>query len=242
MKPLLEVCVDDAHGLFQAIEGGADRIELCSCLGSGGLTPSRGLMQLAARQPIPVHALIRPRIGAFRYGADDLNVMLADIEAAREAGLAGVVIGASEADGRLDAAVLTDLLAAATGMDVTLHRAFDMAPDLFTALDLALSLGFRRILTSGGARHAESAHEMLGKLAARGEGQISIMPGGGIRPENAAAFLAIAGISELHASCSQAMAVDPRLVEFGFESPSRRQTESATVRRLKDAMAASGAL
>lgn len=236
MKPLLEVCVDDAQGLRQAVLGGADRIELCSSLESGGLTPSRGLMELASREPIPVHALIRPRVGNFRYGAEETAVMFADIRSAREAGLAGVVIGASRADGSLDGDLLRALFSAADGMDVTLHRAFDVAPDLAAALDLAIALGFRRILTSGGAQHAQRGLEMLRQLAAQGAGRVSIMPGGGIRPENAADFLSLPGIRELHASCSTPVAVDAGLVAFGFEAPSRRQTDCDTVRRLKQAM------
>ena len=100
---LLEVCVEDAIGLQAAINGGAGRIELCSALGLGGLTPSPGLMAEAARSPIPVMAMIRPRAGGFVWSTEDLRQMKADIAAARTAGLAGVVLGASRPDGRLDA-------------------------------------------------------------------------------------------------------------------------------------------
>eukprot|EP01036_Dinobryon_divergens_P055490 gene55490-74084_t len=109
---ILEICVDDAEGLAAAIKGGADRIELCSSLGSGGLTPSFGFMQLAARAPIPVNALIRPRVGDFVFGDEDIDIMIADIEAARAAGLAGVVIGAAQASGTLDRPVLERLVEA----------------------------------------------------------------------------------------------------------------------------------
>ena len=103
---LLEVCVDSAAGLDAAVAGGADRIELCSALDVGGLTPSAGLTRLAAGCGLPVFAMIRPRAGGFVFGAADVAVMQADIAAAREAGLAGVVLGASRPDGRLDEWVL----------------------------------------------------------------------------------------------------------------------------------------
>jgi copper homeostasis protein len=235
-SPILEICVDDAAGLAAAIEGGADRIELCSSLGSGGLTPSRGFMECAARAPIPVNALIRPRIGDFTFGDEDIGIMIADIEAARAAGLAGVVIGAARASGTLDRPVLERLVEAARGLDMTLHRAFDVVEDLDAALDLAVDLGFSRILTSGGARHAEDAVETLARLTARAAGRISIMPGGGIRPSNVARFLTIPGIHEVHASCSQPRMADPRLVQFGFAGDEIRHTDVDTVRAMKAAL------
>ena len=152
---LLEVCVDSAEGLAAAIGGGADRIELCSSLELGGLTPSFGLMRFAARQPLPVYAMIRPRAGDFVFDANELAIMRDDIAMARESGLAGVVLGASRSDGRLDADMLAELVGHSYGMGLTLHRAFDCAgPDFGDALDLAIGLGFERILTSGGAASA----------------------------------------------------------------------------------------
>lgn len=234
---VLEVCVDDADGLAAAIAGGADRIELCSALGVGGLTPTRGFMHLAARSPIPVNAIIRPRIGGFVYSDDEIAVMLDDIEAACEAGLAGVVIGASSPDGSLDRATLQRLIRAAAKLDVTLHRAFDLVPDFHAAVETAIDLGFSRILTSGGARHAEAGLPVLQRAAEVGAGRISIMPGGGVRPGNAAAFLAIPGVFELHASCSQPVEPNADLVDFGFSPLNVRRTDADTVRHMKAILA-----
>ncbi len=234
--PLLEICVDDVAGLNAAIDGGADRIELCSALGAGGLTPSRGFMALASKAPIPVHALIRPRAGDFTYSDTEIAVMKADIAAAREAGLAGVVIGATTATATLDAEVTRRLVRAADGLDLTLHRAIDVVVDMDAALDLAIELGFSRILTSGGARHAEEGIETLARLAGRSAGRISIMPGGGVRPQNAARLLAVPGIRELHASCSEARASEPRLADLGFSTETTRRTDADTVRVLKALM------
>ena len=230
---VLEICVDDAAGLEAAVKGGADRIELCSSLGSGGLTPSRGFMEFASWAPIPVYALIRPRIGDFSYGEDEIGIMIADIEMARAAGLAGVVIGAARASGVLDRPALQRLVAAAQGLDLTLHRAFDIVDDLDASLELAVELGFSRILTSGGARHAQEGAETLARLAAQAGGRISIMAGGGVRPGNVAQLLAIPGIWEVHASSSQPHAAERRLVDFGFVGQEMRHTDEATVRALK---------
>src|SRR5690606_30778488 len=105
----LEICIDSPSGHAAAIAGGADRIELCSALALGGLTPSPGLMARAAKAPIPVHALIRPRAGDFSFTEDEIATMEADIDAARAAGLRGVVLGATHADGTLDAETLRRL-------------------------------------------------------------------------------------------------------------------------------------
>lgn len=236
-KRLLEVCVDDAAGLAAAIEGGADRIELCSALSVGGLTPTRGFMALAARAPIPVFALIRPRAGSFVFDASDVAIMRDDIAAARQTGLAGVVIGASRQDGRLDEAVLGELVEAANGLGLTLHRAFDLVPEPLEALEVVIGLGFRRILTSGGQKTALAGLDTLRAVAAAAGSRLSVMPGGGLKPDMAGTFLSIPGISELHASCGAPVhAAEARLVELGFLSADARQTDLETVRAFKAAM------
>lgn len=204
MTITLEICVDSADGLAAAIAGGADRIELCSALALGGLTPSPGLMALAARAPIPVYAMIRPRDGDFVVSPGDLNQMRRDIDAARAAGLAGVVFGASEPRGALDVAALRHLAHHAAGLGRTLHRAFDLVPDRSEALETAIDLGFERILTSGGAPQASEALGALAGLVADAGERISIMPGAGVRPDNAALLLSRTGAREIHASCRTA--------------------------------------
>jgi copper homeostasis protein len=230
---LLEICVDDVAGLGAAVAGGADRIELCSALGSGGLTPSRGFMAIAANAPIPVHALIRPRAGGFSYSEAEVALMETDIVAAREAGLAGVVIGATTPAGALDVEVMRRLIDAAQGLDLTVHRAIDVVEDMDAALEFAIQLGFSRVLTSGGARHAEEGIDVIARLVQRAADRISIMPGGGVRPENAGRFLSLAGVRELHASCSRAEVGEARLTELGFSTATPRHTDADIVRRMK---------
>lgn len=167
MTILLEVCVDSAEGLTAAIEGGAGRIELCSALELGGLTPLPSLMRIAARAPIPVYAMIRPHAGPFIFGAADEEAMMIDIDAVRAAGLAGVVIGANRPDGTLDMPLIHRLKAHATGLGSTLHRAFDLVPDADQALEQAIELGCERILTSGCALKAAEGLDTLKRISAR---------------------------------------------------------------------------
>ena len=237
---LLEVCVDDVAGLNAAIEGGADRIELCSSLDLGGVTPSAGLMAEAARSGIPVIALIRPRAGGFVYTEAEERVMLHDIELAAELGLAGVAIGALNDDGHLDFALLERLAARAAGLQLTLHRAFDLVPDQVEALEQAIKLGFHRVLTSGGVVHASAGAAQLAALVAQSRGRIRILAGSGITPDNVGALLAAAGVHELHASCRAPGAEPaPELLAFGFAAASRsRHTSAAVVRDLKQRLLA----
>ncbi|MDP9756655.1 UNVERIFIED_ORG: copper homeostasis protein CutC [Rhizobium sp. SORGH_AS260] len=145
---ILEICVDDVAGLEAAVRGGADRIELCAALSGGGVTPSVGFMHRAAAYGLPVSVMIRPRAGDFVFTRDEADVMKRDIDAARAAGLSGVVLGASREDGSLDLPLLEELRRHANGLDVTLHRAFDVVPAMDEALEAAVALGFSRILTS----------------------------------------------------------------------------------------------
>jgi copper homeostasis protein len=235
---LLEVCVDDVAGLAAAVEGGADRIELCSALALGGLTPSFGLMEVAGTFDIPCNAIIRPRAGDFVYSEEEIDVMLADIEAARNAGLAGVVLGASLPDGRLDRLVLQTLAETAEGLDMTLHRAFDLVPNVAEAVEIAVKLGFARILTSGGARTAIEGLPGLKQAVDAARGRISIMPGSGVSSANTSEFLGLK-VRELHASCSTAIeATGGKLVDFGFQAEAARRTDAEKVRALKAAISA----
>ncbi|MBX4967452.1 copper homeostasis protein CutC [Rhizobium binae] len=241
MTILLEVCVHSADGLAAAIEGGASRIELCSALELGGLTPLPSLMRIAARAPIPVYAMIRPHAGPFIFGSADEEAMLLDIDAVRAAGLAGVVIGANRPDGTLDMPLIYRLKAHAAGLGSTLHRAFDLVPDADQALEQAIELGCERILTSGCAPNAIDGIETLQRLSAKAAGRISIMPGSGIRPANVGAILQATGAREVHGSCSSPVeSRDPRAVAFGFEAKSSNRTDAAVVREMCRAIATVG--
>lgn len=235
---LLEVCVDNAASLLAAVEGGADRIELCSSLELGGLTPSFGLMKFAARLPLPAYAMIRPHAGDFVFDANDLAIMRDDIAMAREAGLAGVVLGASVDDGRLDADMLAVLVEHSYGMGLTLHRAFDCAgPDFGNALETAIDLGFERVLTSGGALSAIEGLPVLERLFQQAGGRITIMPGAGINAGNVGLLKSRLPLKEVHGSCSKPMRkVRGPAADLGFARDGQRETDAGLVTTMKAAM------
>ena len=233
----LEVCVDDPAGLDAAVAGGVNRIELCAALGLGGLTPSARLVARAARSQVPVMAMIRPRAGDFIWTEPEIAAQLVEIATIRAAGLAGVVIGASLPDGRLDGATLAQLVVAAKGLDVTLHRAIDLAPDPVAAIGLCHDLGIRRVLSSGGA---PSAQEGIARLVAMQNAapDMTIMPGGGVSAENITALAQAFPLAEVHASCSAPAAepADHRIASFGFLPNGARVTNAGRVRALRSAL------
>lgn len=235
-RMLLEVCVDDAAGIAAAAAGGADRIELCAALSLGGLTPSAGLIALAAEGQLPAMVMIRPRAGDFCWSVPERKAMLTEIAAVREAGLAGVVIGASLPDSRLDRDCLSELVAASEGLDVTLHRAIDLVPDVAEAMALCAALGIKRVLSSGGAMRASDGIARLATMAGHG---ISVMPGGGVSAGNVAEIAArVPQIREIHASCSLPLPppADTKIGAFGFQHEGARGTDAALVRRLRLAL------
>jgi len=236
VRRLLEVCVDSPNGLLAAIQAGADRIELCSSLALQGLTPTPGLMALAGRQAVPSYPMIRPHPGEFRYSPLDVDVMRGDIDAARAAGLAGVVIGANRPSGELDEEVLAALVEHAQGLRLTLHRAFDLVPDFAKALEIAVDLGFERILTSGGARTAMQGAETLRDLVVRAGDRISIMAGSGVTTANLAELVRKTGVREVHGSFGALVygregGEEPgaRAAELGFAMLERKDTLGASV-------------
>lgn len=241
IAPVLEICVDDPGGLAAAVEGGAQRIELCAALALGGLTPSPGLIAQAAKVPVPVFAMIRPRAGGFVYTDDELAAACADIAAVRAAGLAGLVFGATLRDGRLDQAAIRTVRDAADGLPMVLHRAIDVAPDLSEALETAIGLGYVRVLTSGGAETAAEGAGAITALARQAGGRITIMAGGGVDADNARLLLA-AGADDLHGSCS-AVGPDGGAVGRLRIAATRPRTQVERVRALARAMQpAEGAL
>lgn len=244
-RVILELCVEDMAGLNAARAGGADRVELCSALSVGGLTPSAGFMGQAASSGVPAMAMIRPRQGSFTFTDDEVDLMLADIAVARDFGLDGVVLGAAHPDRTLHLEVLKRLTDAAGPLETCLHRVFDLTPDPFAAIDQAVDLGFSRILTSGQQRSVPEGLQLLVELGAYANGRISIMPGGGITLRNVGEVIRSTGISEVHSSCSVVRGqADADLVRFGFAPDGPRKVFDpeavAEMRRMLAAIAAPG--
>ncbi len=238
MKPRLEVCIDSADGVAACVAGGADRIELCSALSLGGLTPSVGLMRLAAACPIPVRAMIRPVSGGFRFSEADMAQMLADIDAAREAGLEGVVLGVATGEGALDVAALSALCDRATGMGKTLHRVVDLLAGPGDSVEAAVALGFDGILSSGGGQRAVDGLAQLAAMSAKAAGRLTIMPGSGITADNAGRIVRATGADWVHASCSGRAVADPAHRERGFATGRETTTDPAMIRDVVSALRA----
>ncbi len=201
----LELAVQDAAGVRIARDVGAARVELAQGLALGGLTPSPATLETAltaADGAVEVHVLVRPRAGGFRYDTDELAVIEADIRFAVAAGAAGVVIGALDEAGELDARTMARLRDAAAGASVTLHRAIDVTADPIATLRAARELGLRRVLTSGGASFAIDALDVLAALVAEADGAIEIMAGSGVDAASAPALAAV-GVDALHFSAKR---------------------------------------
>lgn len=226
--------MDSAQGLA-ACAGLADRIELCAGLDMGGLTPSPGLMQAARDSGEDVHVLIRPQAGDFSMNEAALKVAIRDIRTVKSMGLAGVVIGAVT-DQALDTQALVRMIAAADGLTVTLHRAIDTVRDPVEAVDTAIALGIKRILTSGAATSALDGAHVIAAMQVRAEGRITIMAGSGITPDTAADIVAKTGVRDIHASCSRQTAITGPAATLGF-GKMQRTTDRSLITALRAALA-----
>ncbi len=202
-RALLEICIDSLESALAAQAGGADRVELCSSLFEGGLTPSAGLLRITReRLRISIAAMIRPRGGDFCYSDDEFEVMKADLENAKELGADVVVFGILNPDGTIDAVRTAQLMKIAHPIAVTFHRAFDMARDPFEALDVLLELGVDRVLTSGQERSVVEGMELVAELVRRAGKHLIVMPGGGVTERNLERILRETGATEIHGSAS----------------------------------------
>jgi copper homeostasis protein len=197
----LEIAVDNAESVLAAIRGGAQRLELCSSLVDGGLTPGIGFVEWARRTTsIPLHAMVRPRGGNFVYSPSELTIMEREILAMRGAGVNGVVFGVLTSCSRVDIKAVRRLAAVARPMHVVFHRAFDLVADLAQALEDVIACNANILLTSGGAPTLELGLPTVTTLVERAAGRIEIMGGAGVRLTNAAQLWAHSPIDTLHAS------------------------------------------
>ncbi|MFD0021448.1 copper homeostasis protein CutC [Streptomyces sp. NPDC058382] len=201
-RPALEIAVTSPAGARAARESGADRVELCTALELGGLTPSAALVEAVAEQGLPVQVLVRCRPGDFVHDAEELALMAADVRSVVASGAAGVVIGALTADGALDTAAIARLAEAAraTGrpVDITLHRAIDQSADPVAGAALLPALGLTRVLTSGGAPTAARGRAVIAAMVAAAPG-VEVMAGGGVRLADIPALTA-SGVAAVHLS------------------------------------------
>jgi len=223
---LLEVAANSVASAQAAQDGGAGRVELCTGLELGGLTPSAALIAMVReRLHIPLYVLVRPRAGDFLYSDIECEMMQRDIETCAALGCDGVVIGVLDADGRIDSERCKPLVRSAGGMGVTFHRAFDLTVDPEQALEDAIALGCERVLTSGARASAVDGAPLIRRLVERSDGCIVVMPGAGVTPQNIAALAEATGATELHASAKRQLPSGMR-----HQRPELHDMESGEIR------------
>jgi copper homeostasis protein len=198
---IFELCAESIQACLAAREGGADRIELCTALSEGGLTPSHGLTREAVRRSgLPVHVLLRPRGGDFLYTDDEFTLMREDLLHARTLGASGFVLGILRTDGTVDIERTRELVNLAAPLEITFHRAFDYTASLEQALEDVITTGCRRVLTSGGERDVLAGADRLAQLVKIAAGRIEIAAGGGLRIKDATALARATRASHFHGS------------------------------------------
>jgi copper homeostasis protein len=200
-RVLLEVCIASVEDAQAADVGGADRLELNSALDLGGLTPSLGcLLEVRRAVQVPIMVMIRPRSGGFAYSATEFRVLQRDLELTLEHGADGVVVGVLNADGSIDRARCRELVRRTGEREKVFHRAFDVTPDPFTALEQLIDLGFTRVMTSGQEPSAPAGAQRIAALIQQAAGRIQVLPAGGINRQTVAEVIATTGCDQVHAS------------------------------------------
>nr|WP_316932003.1 copper homeostasis protein CutC [Bizionia psychrotolerans] len=212
---LLEICSNSHRSAINAEKAGAQRIELCSELAVGGITPSYGLIkEVVEALSIPVFVLIRPRSGNFTYSDAEFEIIKQDIEICKILGVKGIVSGVLNSDNTIDLQRINELIEISKPLSFTFHRAFDCVPNPLEALEQLIDLGVERILTSGLESSAEEGLDMLIKLNEKAADRLTILAGSGIKPENASKFKS-AGLQEIHASASKVISTENNHAYFG---------------------------
>ena len=200
---IVEICANSFESAVAAQNAGADRIELCTQLAVGGLTPSHQLIKkVVSELSIPVHVLIRPRKGNFCYSKEELNIMKNDIEFCKNIGCSGVVSGVLESNLTINLIATQQLIETANGIDFTFHRAFDCVKDPLVALENLIALKIKRVLSSGLKPSAIEGISLLSEMNKIANQQIEIMPGSGINLDNVLQFKN-KGFTSIHLSATQ---------------------------------------
>ncbi|MBC7947597.1 MAG: copper homeostasis protein CutC [Chitinophagaceae bacterium] len=235
---IIEIATSDFSTTSAAVEGGADRIELCANLAEGGTTPSYGLIRKCRETfGISLYPIIRPRGGDFLYSEEEFEIIRQDINICRDFGCDGIVIGMLDEDGGIDIHRTSKLIAAAYPLGVTYHRAFDRCRDPFEAMEQLIDLGCERILTSGQQPGAPEGVEFIAKLNKEASQRIIIMPGSGVRAENIRMLAEKTGCIEFHSSLRGKHPSSMKFIHPAFatsaESYSNNYIDPSEVRALK---------
>ncbi len=228
----LEICIDRIESARAAAAGGADRLEVCSALELGGLTPSVGLIETVREElALPLHAMIRPRAGGFVYNESERAIMFREIRSVAKLGVAGVVFGALTPEGLVDFELVSELVRAAAGLHCTFHRAIDCVEAPADALERLASLGVGRVLSSGGWSAAIAGADQLANMCRRAPAGLTIMAGAGVHSGNLTELLRRTGVTHVHGSAARGVSAGDKVLpgrvtvaDFADGRPSERVT------------------
>jgi len=227
-KYFVEIATSDFITTKAAVEGGADRIELCSNLAEGGVTPSYGLIKKCRDSfALPLYPIIRPRGGDFLYTAEEFEIMMQDARLCRQLGCDGVAIGLLNKNGSIDISRTSRLVEAVYPLGVTFHRAFDRSADPLAALEQLIEVGCERILTSGQKQNAIDGVELIAELNRVAGERIIIMPGSGVRKENVKWLAEQTGCIEFHSSLRSTIASNMEFMQSAFSGDAESYTNNA---------------
>ena len=241
MKYLIEIATSDFLTTKSAVEGGADRIELCANLAEGGTTPSYAHIKKCREAfNIALFPIIRPRGGDFLYTKDEFEIMKNDIKLCKELGCEGIVIGLLNMDGTIDMTRTSELIELAYPLEVTFHRAFDRCKDPFAALEELIEIGCQRILTSGQRPTVSEGVDLIAELNKKADDRIIILPGSGVRKDNIKMLAEKTGCIEFHSSLRGKAKSPMQFIHPAFadsaESYSNNEISPDEVRALRNAL------
>jgi copper homeostasis protein len=241
MNYTIEIATSDFITTQSAVQGGADRIELCANLAEGGTTPSYGTIRHCRESfDVSLYPIIRPRGGDFLYTAAEFSIMLEEVKLCKQLGCDGVVIGLLNADGTIDVKRTAALITTAYPLGVTFHRAFDRCANPFEALEQLIEIGCERILTSGQQPAAPDGIELIAELNRLAGHRIIIMPGSGVRKENIKMLAEKTGCTEFHSSLRGKEKSKMAFIHPAFEASAESYTNNAIdaeeVRQLRNAL------
>ena len=240
-KYIIEIATSDFITTKSAVEGGADRIELCANLAEGGTTPSFGtIKQCREAFSVSLYPIIRPRGGDFLYTKEEFEIMMQDVKLCKQMGCDGIVIGLLNMDGTIDMVRTSALVKAAYPLGVTFHRAFDRCKNPFDALAQLIEIGCERILTSGQQPSVVDGVELVAQLNKKADERIIIMPGSGVRIDNIKMLAEKSGCLEFHSSLRGKERSKMEFVHEAFKNSGESYTNNAIdpdeVRSLRDAL------
>lgn len=225
---IIEIATSDFITTKAAVEGGADRIELCANLAEGGVTPSSGTIKKCREAfDVLLYPIIRPRGGDFLYTPEEFDIMTHDVQLCKSAGCEGIVIGLLDKEGNIDIKRTAALINAAYPLGVTFHRAFDRCRDPFEAMEQLISIGCERILTSGQQPSAPDGMELISQLNRASDHRIIIMPGSGVRKDNVKEIAGKTGCTEFHSSLRGKQKSNMQFIHPSFASSQENYMNNA---------------